>query len=62
MSQKIALIACSKRKLGKNTPNQSFLAQDIYQGNIFKTAKEKGLKNLLVMIGLFFQEKKITIC
>lgn len=29
MSQKIALIACSKRKLGKNTPNQSFLAQDI---------------------------------
>lgn len=44
MSQKIALIACSKRKLGKNTPNQSFLAQDIYQGNIFKTAKEKGLK------------------
>ena len=44
MSKQIALIACSKSKLGKDTPNQYFLAQDIYTGTTFKTAKEEGLK------------------
>ena len=44
MSKKIALIACSKSKLGKDTPNKFFSAQDIYQGTTFKIAKKQGLK------------------
>lgn len=42
--KKIGLIGCSKSKLGKNTPNELFRAQDIYQGNSFKKSKTEGLK------------------
>jgi hypothetical protein len=41
---KIGLIACSKTKLGKDTPEKKFKAQDIYQGNTFKKSKSEGIK------------------
>ncbi len=44
MGRKIGLIACSKSKLGAETPDRLFRAQDIYQGRTFKRAKTEGLK------------------
>ena len=44
MGRKIGLIACSKSKLGAETPDRLFRAQDIYQGRTFKRAKAEGLK------------------
>ena len=39
----IALIGCSKTKLGSDTPEKLFKAQDIYQGNTFLKAKNEGV-------------------
>lgn len=41
--KKIALIACSKRKLGADTPDKKFRAEDIYNGNSFNKSKNKGV-------------------
>ncbi len=37
--KKIALIACSKKKLGADCPDRKFKSQDIYTGNTFKKSK-----------------------
>lgn len=42
--RKIALIACSKKKQGKDEPDKKFKAQDIYTGNTFQRAKSEGIK------------------
>ena len=42
--KKIGLLACSAHKLGKDTPEKLFKAQDIYTGNTFRLAKTAGLK------------------
>ena len=46
MTKNIALIACSKTKLpeAKDNPTKYFEAQNMYLGNIFRTAKQEGLK------------------
>ena len=41
--KKIGLLACCKRKSGKDNPAQKFKAQDIYTGNTFKKSKTVGL-------------------
>lgn len=41
--KKIALIACSKRKLGADTPDIKFSAKDIYKGNSFNKSKNTGV-------------------
>ena len=41
--KKIALIACSKRKLGADTPDKKFRAKDIYIGNSFNRSKNTGV-------------------
>ena len=41
---RIGLLACSKSKLGAETPDRLVPAQDIYQGRTFKRAKSEGLK------------------
>ncbi len=40
----IGLIGCSATKLGEDTPEKKFRAQDIYIGNSFKISKNIGLK------------------
>lgn len=40
----IGLIGCSATKLGKDTPEKKFKAQDIYIGNTFKISKNIGLE------------------
>lgn len=42
--RRIALIGCSKKKLGKNCPNKKFKANDIYLGNNFKKALNEGIE------------------
>ena len=42
--KKIGLLACCKRKSGKENPAQKFKAQDIYTGNTFKKSKTIGLR------------------
>ena len=46
MTKNIGLIACSKTKLpeAKDNPTKYFEAQNMYLGNIFRTAKQEGLK------------------
>lgn len=44
--EKIALVGCSAKKLGKNNPTQKYLAKDIYQGQNFKKSLEEGISKL----------------
>lgn len=41
---RIALIACCKKKLGKDNPSQKFRASDIYIGHSFTLSKNIGVK------------------
>lgn len=42
--RRIALIGCSKRKLGKDCPETKFSAKDIYLGRNYKKARDEGIK------------------
>lgn len=39
----IALIGCSKRKMGADTPDKKFKAGEIYLGNNYKKARDLGV-------------------
>ena len=43
--QRVALIGCSQKKLGKNNPNAKFIAKDIYLGRNYLMSKNKGIQH-----------------
>lgn len=51
--KKIALLACSKSKKGKDQPEELFCAEDIYTGNSFRKSLDKVKKKTLMIISLF---------
>ena len=42
--RKIALIGCSKKKLGVNTPQTTYRAGEIYIGNNFRKSRDEGIE------------------